>query len=146
MEAPDKLDDFDPHAPTQKEEALEGGEDDDEPHRHGRKRDTDDPKEEKEDQEEYADEGATPWFVIANRYPKASFWFYIVLGFAAMRAATTFIIVVSFLTLPVRGLQLVGIFIPKVGKHPIGKYVSMVGYGLSTFFNFLIIGACLVKG
>ena len=61
---------------------------------------------------------------IVHRFPKTIIWYFLVLAFTATRASTEFGIVMCYLSLIGRAVQVVGIVI----KKPI---VSWIGYGLS---------------
>ena len=92
--------------------------------------------------EEYNDDGWPFYTKLVNRYPKSSIWFFLILGLCIMRAASTFVIVMAFLSLVTRVVQVVGFFIP--GKASV--IVSYVGFGITAAFYFLMLGGALVIG
>ena len=53
---------------------------------------------------EFEDEGKPFFSVAVNRYPKAAGWFFVAIAFVAMRSATTFVIILAFLTLITRAI------------------------------------------
>ena len=83
---------------------FEGGDDEDDVHRHGRHRGGEDVDPEEEEFDEYDDEGSAFWHRVYVRFPKTSIWLYTAIMFAAMRSATTFVIILAFLTIPARAL------------------------------------------
>ena len=75
-----------------------------------------------------------PFFTqVVHRFPKAIIWYFMVLTFTATRASTEFGIVMCYLSLIGRAVQVVGIVI----KKPI---ISGIGYGLSLIILWMLFG------
>jgi hypothetical protein len=79
-----------------------------------------------EDFDGYDDESLPFFSQIVNRYPKSINWYFMVLAFAAARAATSFGVTLAYLSLIGRIVQVVGAFTNK----PI---VCYIGFGISAF-------------
>jgi hypothetical protein len=89
------------------------------------KQSTDD-EDEEQDLDGYDDEHLPFFSQIVNRYPKSIDWYFMVVSFCAMRAATPFGIAMAYLILIGKAVQLVGTFVNK-------PVVAYAGYGASAF-------------
>ena len=92
--------------------------------------------EEAEDVDEYDDEGRPLASKIANRYPKSSVWYMTALALAAIRAGTMFAVVIAYLYLVFRALQLIGVVTEK-------KALQYSGFGVCSLFNVMLLMAAM---
>ena len=90
-----------------------------------------------EDLDGYDNEGAPFFSQVVSRYPKSIIWYFMVLAFIAERASTPFGIVICYLSLISRGVQIVGVFLNK----PI---ISYVGYVLSLLLLIMMFGNAMI--
>ena len=65
--------------------------------------------------------------MIANRYPKSSVFYMMSIMLCASRAATSFTVVIAFLTIVFRALQIIG-----VATHK--NIIAYIGYGVCALF------------
>ena len=93
------------------------------------KKDEDD--EEEEDLDGYDEEGSPFFTQVVSRFPKTICWFFMILAFAAARAATPFGVACAYLSLIGRIVQVVGAFTKK-------NIISWIGYAISFFFIFIL--------
>ena len=86
---------------------------------------------EEEDLDGYDDEGSPFFTQVVSRFPKTICWFFMLLAFAAARAATPFGVTCAYLSLIGRIVQVVGAFTKK-------NFIGWIGYGITFFFIFLL--------
>lgn len=105
------------------------------PKRINRPGEDDDEKE--EDLDGYDDEGKPFFTRVVNRFPKSITWYWMVVAFAAARAATPFGVTVGYLLLIPRIVQVVGAFVDK-------PLVGYIGYGISVFLMLFLYGIAMI--
>ena len=93
-------------------------------------------EDEAEDYDEYDDSGKPLANKIANRYPKSSIWYMVALALAAIRAGTMFAVVIAYLYLVFRALQLIGVVTEK-------KALQYIGFGVCSLFNVMLLMAAM---
>ena len=97
----------------------------------------DDNEDEEEDFDKYDDDGAPFFNQIVMKYPKSIIWYFLLLAFAAARAATPFGIAMAYISLLGRGVQIIGAF---TGKPIIGY----IGYGISVVVLICLYGNVMI--
>jgi hypothetical protein len=106
------------------------------PDRRVNKKDEDD--EEDEDLDGYDEEGSPFFTQVVSRFPKSICWFFMILAFAAARAATPFGVACAYLSLIGRIVQVVGAFTKK-------NIISYIGYGITFFFIFILYFVAMIN-
>ena len=91
-----------------------------------------------EDFEPEADDFETMQFLqlLPKTFVKSTLWFSVAVAFCAMRSATTFIVVMAYMQVVARAVQLIGMILKN-------RKIAQVAYSISTFIILIMFMAAM---